>query len=127
MRARVALIPMRVRPLNVEENFRRFFNRVKEATGEGASLLVFPETTFTGYVWEEAHLRRLAETVPGPLSRRVASLAEAYGVFVVVGLLEKDGERFTIRPSCSLPPVGSYCTIVRLRRNRPFPPATPCR
>ena len=94
MRARVALIPMRVRPLDVEENFRRFLNRVEEATGEGASLLVFPETTFTGYVWEEAHLRRLAETVPGPLSRRVASVAEAYGVFVVVGLLEKDGERF---------------------------------
>jgi len=91
---RIALIPMRVKPMDVKENFRRFVNSVGEAAKEETSLIVFPEMTFTGYVWEEEILNRLSEGVPGPLTERVSSVARTFGVFMVVGFLEKDGVKF---------------------------------
>ncbi len=91
---RVALVPLRIKPLDVEENFRRFSHTVRGFADKGVSLIVFPETTFTGYVWEEKVLRSLAETVPGPLTERISYVAETSGVFVVVGFLEREGDRF---------------------------------
>ena len=91
---RAALVPMKIRPMDVKENFRRFVNRVGEAVKEGACLIVFPETTFTGYVWEKGILNRLSESVPGPLTERVAEVVKAHDAFVVVGFLEREGDRF---------------------------------
>jgi nitrilase len=81
-----------------------------EAAGEGAQLLVFPETFIPAYpssVWAKAlagwaHprakeafalLRRGAVEVPGPAERRIGEIAREHGVWIVTGVNEVDPER----------------------------------
>ncbi len=66
-----------------------------EAARAGARLIVFPECSLTGYCFsslEEAV--PLAETVPGPSTRTIAHACKKLKVWVVVGLIEKAGDRF---------------------------------
>jgi len=61
---------------------------LKSAAEEGASLVVFPELSLTGL------MRTTSETVPGPSTGALAAKAKDYGVYVVVGLLEKYKRKF---------------------------------
>ncbi len=61
----------------------------RRAADQGAELILFPELQIHGHctpnTWE------LAESVPdGPSTRRLIELAERYGVFLSVGLSEKE-------------------------------------
>jgi nitrilase len=81
-----------------------------EAAGEGAQLLVFPETFIPVYpssVWAKALagwgdrrakeafalLYRGALEVPGPAERRIGEIAREHGVWIVTGVNEIDPER----------------------------------
>jgi nitrilase len=81
-----------------------------EAAGEGAQLLVFPETFIPAYpssVWAKALagwgdprgkeafalLYRGALEVPGPAERRIGEIARERGVWIVTGVNEIDPER----------------------------------
>jgi predicted amidohydrolase len=55
----------------------------------GADLVMFGELFLTGYMARDA-LPRLAETVPGPATERVASVAEEHGAHVLFGMPERD-------------------------------------
>jgi (R)-amidase len=56
-------------------------------------LIVFPETTLSGFPTRE-NVADLAETLDGPSLTRVRDAARAAGVGVAVGLAERDGSRF---------------------------------
>lgn len=89
---RVAAAISRSDPLDVGRNFETMARLVRAAREAGASLVCFPEMNLTGYV-VAPEVRRVAEPVPGPLSRDVAALAEAEGMVVLAGLAEKgDGD-----------------------------------
>src|SRR5919197_5930590 len=81
-----------------------------EASGEGAQLLVFPETFIPAYpssVWAKALagwaeprakeafalLYRGAVEVPGAAERRLGEIAREHGVWIVTGVNEIDPER----------------------------------
>jgi nitrilase len=81
-----------------------------EAAGEGAQLLVFPETFIPAYpssVWAKALagwgdprakeafalLYRGALEVPGPAERRIGEIAREHGVWIATGVNEIDPER----------------------------------
>ena len=73
---------------------KRLVSLLREAHSNGAKLVVFPECALTGYCFasrEEAG--PLAETVPGPSTEKIAAAAKRVGCTVVVGMLERSGER----------------------------------
>jgi len=70
--------------------------RVLEATArrrEGSGLIVFPEATLTGFPTRE-NVRDVAETLDGPSLSKVRDAARDANIGVVVGLAEREGERF---------------------------------
>lgn len=66
--------------------------KLREAAGQGARLVVFPECALTGYCFESKEdAWPHAETLPGPSSDALAADCRALGVWAVVGMLERSG------------------------------------
>lgn len=77
-----------------EDNLNGIIGRIKEAAASNARLIVFPECSLTGYIFhsrEEA--LPYAETIPGPATDKLAPLCKELNVHVIIGLLEKDGNK----------------------------------
>lgn len=75
------------------DNLRRIKGYIRSAAKQGADIIVFPETALTGYgvkddYPEMQHLN--AETVPGASTIEIAELTMEYGVYVVLGMPERD-------------------------------------
>jgi predicted amidohydrolase len=76
-----------------ERNLGVCLSRLEEAAAAGAELLVLPECSIPGYVFESAEeARPYAEPVPGPVTEAFAAACARLGVYVVCGLLEVDGD-----------------------------------
>lgn len=93
-KVKIAGLQMEPRILQKESNLARCLELIRLAAGEGARLIVLPECALTGYCFsglEEALL--VAEPIPGPGTERIAALCRELGVYVVLGLLEKDGDK----------------------------------
>jgi predicted amidohydrolase len=77
-----------------EENLNVILSQTREAADSGAKLIVFPECSLTGYVFnsrEEA--LPYAETIPGLTTKKIAALCKELNIHVIFGLLEKDNDR----------------------------------
>jgi 5-aminopentanamidase len=75
-------------------NLARCLELMRTAAAQGAQLIVFPEAALSGYVYgslEEA--LPVAEPVPGPSTDRIADSCRELNVHVVIGMLEKDGNK----------------------------------
>ncbi|PHN06049.1 carbon-nitrogen hydrolase family protein [Flavilitoribacter nigricans] len=72
-------------------NFRRIENALIRAKTEGADIVCFPEMAILGWVNPDAHER--AFPIPGSDTERLGELARQYGVFIAIGLGEKDGDQ----------------------------------
>ena len=93
-KVKIAAVQMEPRLKKKNENLEKITLRTREATGEGAELIVFPECALTGYVFNSRkEALPYAETVPGPTTEKLAELCHELGVHVVVGMLEIDGDR----------------------------------
>jgi predicted amidohydrolase len=91
---RVAAIQMDPKLGQTESNLREVAARVRAAASEGARFIVLPECVVTGYMfasYEEG--MAVAQTVPGPSTGRLEDLCAKYNVYLVAGLLERDGDR----------------------------------
>ncbi len=91
---KVAAVQMNPKLMKNEKNLQKILLKIKEAAVNGAKLIVFPECALTGYMFtsrEEAV--PYVETIPGPAAEKVGSLCKQLGVYVVFGLLEKDGKK----------------------------------
>jgi predicted amidohydrolase len=91
---RVAAVQMEPQLAQVEANRGAILARLREATANGARLVVFPECALTGYGFQSrAEALDYAEPVPGtsllPITLECARLKAS----AIVGLLERDGER----------------------------------
>ena len=74
-------------------NLAGILARIDTAAASGAQLIVFPELALTGYKFK--HIEEafpFAETIPGPAVEAVADQSRARGVYVVFGMLERDGQ-----------------------------------
>ncbi len=74
-----------------EGNFRRAEYALEQAKNERADIAAFPESAILG--WENPDAHRMATTIPGADSDRIAALARKYGLMISIGLDEKDGGR----------------------------------
>ena len=67
--------------------------RMEEAARLGAELLVLPECAIPGYMWDsEGEALPFAEEIPGPSTELLEHEAARLGIYVVCGLLERDGD-----------------------------------
>jgi predicted amidohydrolase len=72
-------------------NLVRIENALADAVKQGADIVTFPETSILGWVNPDAHSRAYA--IPGPDSDGLCALARKYGVFVSIGMAEKEGDQ----------------------------------
>ena len=79
-----------------ETNLTNILSYCDEAGKKGVDLLVFPETALTGYCDDAGKPRnenmhvKLAETIPGPATGKVAEYAQKYNMYVVFGMPERE-------------------------------------
>lgn len=89
---RLALIPLRTWPRQVERNLRELERRLEEVAGLSPDLVCLPECTLSGYLYDEADLARFAEPLSGASVARFAELAQRFKVHLCAGLLERAPE-----------------------------------
>lgn len=91
---RVAAVQIDPELMQTEKNLEKILLKTRKAAAGGARLIVFPECALTGYVFtsrQEAF--PYAETVPGPAVEQIAAVCKELDVYVIFGLIEKDGDR----------------------------------
>jgi len=100
---------------DIAGNTNKLTALVKEASGNGAKIIVLPETSITGYLSQDLktnwHVKgmplepqytgldpaKYAEPVPGPSTKHFCELAKAEKVYLTIPLLEVD------RPAVGVP------------------------
>ena len=90
----LAGVQMDPRLMDKEANLARMIDSVEQAVAKQSRLVVFPECALTGYCFES--LREAlpyAETIPGPSTERLEGVCRKAQVYLVLGMLEKDGDR----------------------------------
>jgi 5-aminopentanamidase len=94
MQMKIAVVQMDVHLADKAANIQAIVERLDAAVGNGAELIVFPECAVTGYCFDslEEALPE-AEPVPGGTTETIARAARQRSCTVVVGMLERDGDR----------------------------------
>jgi predicted amidohydrolase len=81
-----------------KKNMEKYRDFIRQAAAEGGQLIVFPEMSLQGYVWEmlnqntEEELRyhhENAEPIPGPSTEEIAEEAAKYNIHIIFGMTEK--------------------------------------
>lgn len=87
---KLALIQMRCSP-EPAENRARAVDKIREAAGQGATIICLPELFASQYFCQEENHKyfELAETIPGPSSELLGTLAGELGVVIVASLFER--------------------------------------
>lgn len=84
-----------------ETNLAAIVERLGEAAGGGAQLVVFPECALTGYCFESREeALPPAESIPGAATEGLSAACEKHDVFAIVGMIERDGD--DIYNACAL-------------------------
>ena len=106
---RVAAVQAEYVLMNASATVDRVAALTADAASKGADLVVFPEVFIPGTplwidtqpIWsdDEAWFRLLSENavvVPGPITDRLSAIAQEHGVWLVIGVQEKDRTGSTI-------------------------------
>jgi predicted amidohydrolase len=88
----VAVAQMDCVPADKAANLARAEHFIAAAAVQGAHFVILPEMILTG-VFVVDRFPELAETIPGPATDRLCALAARYGLYVVAGMIEKDGSQ----------------------------------
>lgn len=90
-RWKLAAVQMNVHFADKARNLLYLRQAIREAASQQVQLIVFPECSLTGYVFEDkASALELAEPVPGPSTVELSLLCREYGIYVIYGLLERE-------------------------------------
>jgi len=75
------------------DNRNRAVDYIRREGGSGARLIVFPECALSGYVFDDPEEARAAsEPIPGPSTELIVAACREAECYVVVGMLESEGE-----------------------------------
>lgn len=80
---------------NMELNLAMAVKMIHEAAGNGSDLVLLGEMAVTGMLNNDdpVHDLPLSEGMPGPITGQLSKTAEKLGIWLGVGLLERDGAR----------------------------------
>jgi predicted amidohydrolase len=73
---------------NKERNLKQISEQASKARKKNVDLLIFPELHLTGYTMRD-EVSHLAESIPGPSTRKVEAIAREHGVHVIFGMPEE--------------------------------------
>ena len=73
---------------NKEGNLRQISEQASKARKKNVDLLIFPELHLAGYTMRD-EVSHMAESVPGPSTRKVESMAKEHGVHIIFGMPEE--------------------------------------
>lgn len=71
-----------------QDNLERMVPLIEQARQQRADLICFPELNVTGYS-TRAPIAEAAESIPGPISRRLQQMAREFQMVILAGLAEK--------------------------------------
>jgi predicted amidohydrolase len=94
-----------------ERNLAACVARMEEAAAAGAQLLVLPECAIPGYMFDSGEeAMPFAEEIPGPSTEALERECARLGLYVVCGLIERDGDALHNAAAFAGPDgfVGSY-------------------
>jgi len=91
---RVALVVHRV-TLDMSSNMETIKTALNKAANHGADLVLFPEAALTGLINNDdpSHDLPLGQAIPGPATDILGGLCSERGVWLAIGLLERDENR----------------------------------
>src|SRR2546427_10245759 len=72
---------------NKERNLKQISEQVSKARRKNVDLLIFPELHLTGYTMKD-EVTDLAESIAGPSTLKVGTMAREHGVHVIFGMPE---------------------------------------
>jgi predicted amidohydrolase len=84
---KVAAIQMNSIPYQVDENLKKTKHLIDVAVEQSAQFIVIPELFNTGYRVEEKDVE-LAESIPGPTTDWMMSIAKQYKIYLTAAILE---------------------------------------
>ena len=91
---KVAGVQMDIQLADVSTNLERVLRFLETTVDNGAQLTVFPECVLTGYCFSSLQEAwPFAETLEGPSIAAIRSACQRLDTIVVVGMLERDGDR----------------------------------
>lgn len=91
---RIAGVQMDVTFADPARNLQRIADHAQRAAADGAQLVVFPECAVTGYCFESLEeALPLGESIPGPATDALAEICQRENIFLVAGMLEREGDR----------------------------------
>ena len=88
---RVAMAQIQCINSDTSGNYQRIVYALEDAKKENAQLVCFPETMIYGWVNPEAH--EMASEIPGKDANIIRSLAKKFGVYICIGVCEKEGDK----------------------------------
>ena len=74
------------------KNLEQIAKWSKLAAEKGADLVLFNETSATGY-WQSLKLRKLAEPLDGPTVKQLIKIANENNIVICAGMIEKAGDK----------------------------------
>ena len=84
---RIALAQIDSKPGDKTGNLKKIEENVLKAGKKGVDLVIFPELSLTGYVVRD-QIYELAETIPGPATRTIESIARKSNTHIIFGMPE---------------------------------------
>ena len=90
---RIATAQMHCTPGDINANIAVIDYLVRMATGDGAQLVILPETATTGYFITD-RLDQLAEPEDGPSAQGLAAIARENSIHLAVGMAIADGGKY---------------------------------
>ena len=114
MMVKVAVAQMDPKLGRNAENLERILALFREATVQGAKLVVFPECATSGYGFGDlAAAYAAADVVPGPITEALARACAEADAYVVVGVLERFGSAEVYNSAVLVGPEGELLTRAR--------------
>ena len=74
-------------------NLEKVITMTRQAAKEGAQIVMTPECALSGFM-NTPEERDIAETIPGPATDQLASLAKELGIYLLVGMPELKDDQF---------------------------------
>ena len=84
---KLALAQISSKRENKNENLGKIEALTINAKEQAADLVIFPEMSLTGYVVRD-QIYELAETIPGPSTKRIEDIAKKTGLHIIFGMPE---------------------------------------
>jgi len=87
--ARIALAQINAHVGSIDRNLETIADFTSKAASKNAEIICFPELAVCGY--NSGHAARLAETIPGPTSTALISMAKRNNITILAGMVEQSG------------------------------------